>query len=169
MKLGFTCALLGMLAFACKPPRMDTFEKNRDIRHSEWAADDKPVFELDLAPEDTAFYYNMYVNVRHTDAYPYSNLWLLIGTQAPGDSTGTTRRVELPLADTYGKWMGSGVNGMVVTNNDDIYEHRIPIQQNAILGKPGRYRFTFEQNMRQNPLPDILSVGLRIEKATPRK
>ncbi|WP_343700587.1 gliding motility lipoprotein GldH [Chitinophaga sp.] len=169
MKLYFTCALLGMLVFACKPPRLDTFEKNRDIRRSEWAVEDKPLFELDLAPEDTAFYYNMYVNVRHTDAYPYSNLWILIGTQAPGDSAATTRRVELPLADTYGKWMGSGVNGMVVTNNDDIFEHRIPIQQNAIFSKPGRYRFTFEQNMRQNPLPYILSMGLRIEKAAPRK
>lgn len=169
MKLGFTCALLGLLAVACKPPRMDTFEKNRDISRSEWAADDKPFFELDLAPEDTAFYYNIYVNVRHTDAYPYSNLWMLIGTRAPGDSTGVSRRVELPLADTYGKWLGSGVNGMVVTNNDDVFEHRIPIQQNAVFDKPGRYRFTFEQNMRQNPLPNILSVGLRIEKAAPRK
>jgi gliding motility-associated lipoprotein GldH len=52
---------------------------------------------------------------------------------------------------------------------DDIYEHRIPIQQNAIFPKPGLYRFTFEQNMRQNPLPEMLSVGLRIEKAAPRK
>lgn len=169
MKLLFACALLSMFAFACKPPRMDTFEKNRDIHRSEWAVADRPSFELELAPEDTAFYYNMYVNVRHTDAYPYSNLWIIIQTQAPGDSVPVSLRVELPLADTYGKWTGSGVNGIVVTGNDDIYEHRIPIQQNAIFGKPGIYRFAFEQNMRQNPLPDILSMGLRIEKAAPRK
>ncbi|MRG46607.1 gliding motility lipoprotein GldH [Chitinophaga sp. SYP-B3965] len=161
MKLRFNCLLLCLLAAACKPPRMETFEKNRDIPRSQWTVDNKQSFELDLAPEDTAFYYNMYINARHTDAYPYSNLWLLVSTQLPGDSTSTVRRIELPLADTYGKWLGSGV--------DDIYEHRIPIQQNAIFPKPGLYRFTFEQNMRQNPLPEMLSVGLRIEKAAPRK
>lgn len=161
MTLRFNCLLLCLLAFACKPPRMETFEKNRDIPYSKWTVDNRQSFELDLAPEDTAFYYNMYINVRHTDAYAYNNLWLLVSTQLPGDSTSTVRRIELPLADTYGKWLGSGV--------DDIYEHRIPIQQNAILPKPGSYRFTFEQNMRQNPLPEMLSVGLRIEKAAPRK
>lgn len=161
MTLRFNCLLLCLLAFACKPPRMETFEKNRDIPNSKWTVDNRQSFELDLAPEDTAFYYNMYINVRHTDAYTYNNLWLLVSTQLPGDSTSTVRRIELPLADTYGKWLGSGV--------DDIFEHRIPIQQNAILPKPGLYRFTFEQNMRQNPLPEMLSVGLRIEKAAPRK
>ncbi len=157
----YAALFICLLAFACKPPKLDTFEKNRDIPHSEWATDNRPVFELKLAPEDTAYYYNIYVNVRHTDAYPYNNLWLLVSTQLPGDSAAVTRRVELPLADTYGKWLGSGM--------DDIFEHRIPIQQNAIFAKPGMYRFTFEQNMRQNPLPNMLSVGLRIEKAAPRK
>lgn len=161
MKTGITCTLLSLLFFACKPPKMDTFEKNRDIPHQEWQVDNRPSFELELAPEDTAFYYNIYVNFRHTDAYPYNNLWLLIRTFVPGDSTGTVRRVELPLADTYGKWLGNGL--------DDIFEHRIPIQQNALFPKPGTYRFSFEQNMRQNPLPSVMSVGLRIEKAAPRK
>ena len=161
MKLRITCAVLCLLVFSCKPPRMDTFEKNHDIPRHEWHTGYQPSFELELAPEDTAFYYNIYVNVRHTDAYPYNNLWLLIRTLVPGDSTADVRRVELPLADTYGKWLGNGL--------DDIFEHRIPIQQNALLAKPGMYRFSFEQNMRQDPLPDMMSVGLRIEKAAPRK
>ncbi|MGX5818077.1 gliding motility lipoprotein GldH [Chitinophaga lutea] len=169
MKLPFTCALLALLAFACKPPRMDTFEKNRNIAHSQWNVADTLPFEVQLSPEDTGYYYNLYVNVRHTDAYPYSNLWIIIHTAGPGDSTTVARRVELPLADSYGKWMGSGVNGRVASGTDDIYEHRIPIQQNAILPRAGAYRFVFEQNMRQNPLPEILSMGLRIEKAAPRK
>lgn len=161
MKFRITCALLSMLAVACKPPRMETFEKNRDIPRQEWLTAYQPSFEVELAPEDTAFYYNIYVNVRHTDAYPYNNLWLLIRTLTPGDSTAAVRRVELPLADTYGKWLGNGL--------DDIFEHRIPIQQNALLSKPGLYRFSFEQNMRQDPLPYVMSVGLRVEKAAPRK
>lgn len=155
------CFAISLLAFACSPPKLDTFEKNRDIPQSNWDASFKPAYEVTLAAEDTAFFYNLYVNVRHTDAYPYNNLWLIVSTQMPGDSLPQTRRVELPLADSYGKWLGSGL--------DDIFEHRIPIQQHAILPRAGTYRFTFEQNMRQNPLPDMLSVGLRMEKAAPRK
>jgi gliding motility-associated lipoprotein GldH len=81
---------------------------------------------------------------------------MVVNTQLP-DGKPTPQRVEMPLADMSGKWLGSGL--------DDIYEHRIPIKEKAILNKPGVYRFIFEQNMRQNPLPDIMNVGLRIEKA----
>jgi len=159
MVITMLTACLGLAA--CLPAKMDAYEKNQEIPGHKWSYQYKPVFEVTINPEDTAYLYNIYVNIRHQDAYPYSNIWLLIGTQYPGDSTHTqSRRVELPLADAAGKWLGSGL--------DDIYEHRIPIQERAILNKPGTYRFTFEQNMRQNPLPYVMNVGLRIEKAGTR-
>ncbi|SFD33321.1 gliding motility-associated lipoprotein GldH [Chitinophaga sp. CF118] len=141
---------------SCQPMKMDTYEKNLEIPGHQWSYSHKPVFEVTLQPQDTAYVYNIYVNVRHKDSYPYSNIWLVVNTQFP-EGQPIPQRVELPLADMSGKWLGSGL--------DDIYEHQIPIQQRAILNKPGTYRFTFEQNMRQNPLPDIMNVGLRIEKA----
>ena len=149
---------VGMLlvAASCEPMKMDTYEKNLEIPGHEWAYNYKPAFEVTLQPADTAYLYNISVNIRHKDAYPYSNIYLLIYTQFPGEQP-ISQRVELPLADMTGKWLGTGL--------DDIYEHQIPIQQKAILNKPGTYRFTFEQNMRQNPLPDIMNVGLRVEKA----
>ncbi len=145
---------------SCLPTKMDTYEKNQEIPGHQWSYQYKPVFDVTVKPEDTAFLYNIYVNIRHQDAYPYSNIWVMVNTQFPGDTTQHPRRVELPLADVSGKWLGSGL--------DDIYEHRIPIQENAILNKPGTYHFTFEQNMRQNPLPYVMNVGLRVEKAAPR-
>ncbi|HEY0610374.1 MAG TPA: gliding motility lipoprotein GldH [Chitinophaga sp.] len=153
--------IAGCLAMAsCLPTKMDAYEKNQEIPGHQWTYQYKPVFEVTVNPEDTAYLYNIYVNVRHTDAYPYSNIWVLVNTQTPGDTTQQPRRVELPLADASGKWLGRGL--------DDIYEHRIPIQEKAILNKPGTYRFIFEQNMRQNPLPYVMNVGLRIEKAGQR-
>jgi len=159
-RLFLATAGLLLLAAACKPPKMDTYEKNLEVPGHEWAYDYKPSFDIQIQPEDTAYLYNICVNIRHTDAYPYSNIWVLVGTQYPGDSIAKEQRVELPLADVTGKWAGSGL--------DDIYEHRIFIQQNAIFNKPGTYKFTFEQNMRQNPLPHVMNVGLRIEKAGTR-
>lgn len=154
-----TAGLL-LLAAACKPIKMDAYEKNLEIPGHDWAYDYKPSFDVTIQPEDTANLYDIYVNVRHTDAYPYSNIWLLVGTRYPGDSIPKEQRVELPLADINGKWHGSGI--------DDIYEHRVLIQQKAIFSKPGTYKFTFEQNMRQNPLPHVMNIGLRIEKAGKR-
>lgn len=130
------------------------FEKNVQVPGYEWSYNFRPSFTVEIT--DTAATYNIYVTLRHTEAYPFSNIWLLITTEFPGEKP-QTRRVELPLADVTGKWLGSGM--------DDIYEHRIPIQQNALFNKPGSYHFSFEQNMRQNPLPHVMSVGLRVEKA----
>jgi len=72
-----------------------------------------------------------------------------------------TAQGELPLADATGKWFGSGM--------DDIFFHRILIQHNAYFNEPGIYRFTFEQDMRDNPLSDVWNVGLRIEKVGHRQ
>jgi gliding motility-associated lipoprotein GldH len=153
-----------LVAASCEPMKMDTYEKNLEVPGHEWAYNYKPAFEVTLQPADTAYLYNIYVNIRHKDAYPYSNIYLLINTQFPGEQP-VSQRVELPLADMSGKWLGSGPDGVKANKLDDIYEHRIPIQTKAILNKPGTYKFTFEQNMRQNPLPDIMNVGLRVEKA----
>ncbi|RBL93423.1 gliding motility lipoprotein GldH [Chitinophaga flava] len=154
-----TAGLL-LLAAACKPLKMDVYEKNLEIPGHNWTYDYQPSFEVNILPEDTANLYDIYVNVRHTDAYPYSNIWLLVGTRYPNDSISKEQRVELPLADINGKWHGNGI--------DDIYEHRVLIQQKALFNKPGTYKFTFEQNMRQNPLPHVMNIGLRIEKAGKR-
>lgn len=138
---------------ACSCEKLDTFQKNKPIPDKAWTYQYHPSFEVNIT--DTAALYNIYVTLRHTNAYPFSNLWLMISLQGPRDSV-KTNRVELPLADASGKWLGSGM--------DDIYDHRIPIQQNARFDTTGTYRFTFEQNMRINPLPDVLSVGLSVEK-----
>jgi len=49
---------------------------------------------------------------------------------------------------------------------DDIYEHRISLTDKEPLyfNKPGDYTFTVEQIMREDPLKNVLNVGLRVEK-----
>jgi gliding motility-associated lipoprotein GldH len=67
-------------------------------------------------------------------------------------------KYDLTLATNEKGWLGSGM--------DDIYEHRIPLKATswAIFKKPGNYTFTLEQIMREDPLNNVLAVGLRIEK-----
>ena len=98
----------------------------------------------------------MYVVIRHFDAYNYNNLWLNIYTQSPGDSL-QKQPLDLQLANNEKGWLGKGM--------DDIFEHRVRITSKPVqFKKPGEYRFSFEQIMREDPLENILNVGLRIEK-----
>lgn len=155
MKQILTFFTVALLLCSCNHwDELRVFEKNIPVPGYEWSYDFKPSYAVQIT--DTAALYNIYVTFRHTAAYPFSNIWLLITTEYPGEKP-VTSRVELPLADVGGKWLGSGMDG--------IFDHRIPIQRHAKFNKKGIYHFSFEQNMRENPLPHVMSVGLRIEKA----
>lgn len=105
---------------------------------------------------DTVSSYNLFVVLRHSDAYNYSNIWMNLFTQAPGDSI-KKQLLNLPLADNKQGWLGSGM--------DDIFEQRIPINTGPVrFPRSGDYRFSFEQIMREDPLEHVLNVGLRLEK-----
>ena len=132
------------------------FEKNVTVEKSIWNSTDKMNFEVDVL--DTAATYNVYINVRHASIYPYSNLWLMVTTTSP-DGNSQKQRVEVSLADEEGAWHGEGMG--------DIWDLKYLAQQNARFDKKGKYSFQFEQIMRQDPLPGIMAMGLRVEQTTP--
>ena len=134
--------------------KIDVFEKNIAITSHQWQYSFQPVFEFDII--DTASLYSLYVVLRHTDAYRYNNIWLNIGSQAPSDTI-RYQRFELPLGTDAMGWEGMGM--------DDIWEIRKPITKGPFkFNRAGTYKFTVAQVMRENPLPEILSVGMRVEK-----
>ncbi|MGB3077386.1 MAG: gliding motility lipoprotein GldH [Chitinophagales bacterium] len=141
--------ILGSLV-SCEKNRV--YEKNISIDKYSWDSKMIPSFKVEIT--DTASLYNIYVNIRHADLYPFQNIWLQAGTQFP-DGTKTNRRIEIMLANDEGKWYGEGLG--------DIWDFRSLVQENAFFNKPGTYTFTLTQNMRQDPLPGIMAVGLRVE------
>lgn len=147
-----TLSLLGL--WSCKAPDLNAFEKNTAIPGESWAYGFTP--SVDFNVTDTMASYNVLVVCRHTDAYAYKNLWILLSTRKPGSVTSGKERFELTLQDNNGRWYGTGM--------DDIWEQRIPLYQNLHFSKVGTYTVTFEQNMRDNPLKHILDIGLRVEK-----
>jgi hypothetical protein len=50
---------------------------------------------------------------------------------------------------------------------DDIVDQRIPFYLNNIPTplKKGKYTFTLQQVMREDPLQHVLNAGIRVEKA----
>lgn len=107
---------------------------------------------------DTGSFYNIYVAIRHSDAYRYNNIWLNITTQSPND-TPRTQLLNISLADNTRGWLGSGM--------DDIFDRRARITEAPIRLRKGTYTFKLQQAMREDPLGYVLSAGIRVEKVQP--
>ncbi len=132
------------------------YQKQVGIPETLWYADNQPEFSVEL--NDSSFNYNLFLLIRHDEAYPYANLWYNLKIKKPGDSVYSQEvRLETTLADSDGKWLGLGIN--------DITEHKLPIRiaDSVLFDQTGLYHFKIEQAMRTNPLPSILNVGLIIE------
>ena len=152
IKLWVLGLMLTMLAISCK--RLDVYEKNIAIPNYQWKSDYKPNFQFIIS--DTSEPYQIYVVLRHTDAYAFNNVWLNVGMQSPGDTL-RQQKLEVILGNDAVGWEGTGMN--------DIWEVRKAITNGPIrLKKTGVYNFSIAQIMRQNPLTEMLSVGVRVER-----
>ena len=104
--------------------------------------------------EDSTKAYNLYMNLRHTADYKYSNIFVLIHQVAPGGKR-TTERKEFQLAYPDGEWLGSG--------SGNLYTYQLLFRENYSFPDTGTYIFQVEQNMRDNPLREVRDVGIRVE------
>jgi gliding motility-associated lipoprotein GldH len=143
--------LLSLSMLACGT--IDVFEKNVSIPNHEWSSTFQPEISFEIS--DTSSLYNIFVVLRHTNAYRYNNLWLNVYTQVPGDSL-RKDRLDLRLATDDKGWLGSGM--------DDIFEHRVLITREPVSLKPGKYTFRLQQIMREEPLQHVMNAGIRVEK-----
>ena len=128
------------------------YEENSEIENQVWNLDQSIEFTPIIS--DTSNVSNVYLNIRNTDEYSYSNLYLFITTTAP---TGywIIDTVEIVMADKRGKWTGSGFGG--------VYYNQKLFKVNVRFPFPGSYSFKVEHGMRVEDLKGIRDVGLRIE------
>jgi gliding motility-associated lipoprotein GldH len=131
-----------------------SFEKSDLLSDHQWPSSLKPDIEFSIS--DTASLYNVSIVLRHTDAYHFNNLYVRATVQAPGEKQPRTGDYDLLLATNDKGWIGTAM--------DDIYDTRIVVQPRTRFSKAGTYHFIMEQLMREDPLKNILSVGLRLEK-----
>lgn len=146
----FSCILF--MAVSCDPSRY--FEENKKISKGEWDQNDPIAFQANVT--DTIADFNVFINVRNSGSYRFSNLYMFINTIFPG---GQIERdtLECLLAAPDGRWLGDGLG--------DIFDNRILFKEKVRFPQAGEYRFELIQAMRINPLPGIMDVGIRIEKS----
>lgn len=147
--------LCSTVVLLCACGRINVYEKNTAIPGYKWQQNFAAKGEFSI--NDTTSAYSIYIVLRHTDAYKYNNIWLNVGMQPPGD-TMFFQNINLTLANDANGWEGSGMN--------DIWEVRkLENGQPRRFIKPGEYKFSITQIMRDNPLPGIMSAGLRVQRA----
>jgi gliding motility-associated lipoprotein GldH len=132
---------------------VDLYEKNVPVPGHHWASSFKPEFSFTI--KDSIVLYQPYFIIRHTEKYNYNNIWINFYYLLPGDTMRKEMR-EMQLATNEKGWLASGL--------DDIYEHRLPLTDKPFKLKAGDYKFQLENIMREDPLKEVLSVGIRLEK-----
>ncbi len=131
---------------------IDIYEKAAYFPLHSWRSAETPSFTFEIT--DTTSLYNIFLVLRHEDAYNYNNIWVNLTLQGPA-SIDTIRR-EFILGNNRQGWLGSGM--------DDIFEHRIAFNNKPAPLHNGKYTFTLQQDMREDPLDHILNAGIRVEK-----
>lgn len=136
------------------------YKKYTDIDNGTWYIKNAPSFTFEIT--DTTAAYNIYYNLRNSLSYGYYNLYL---TRYLRDGSGKeieSRLDELTLMDPKtGKPNGDGLG--------DLFDHTFLMKRNYHFPKPGKYTLQIRQYMRQDPLLNVLSVGITVEKVAPAK
>lgn len=153
-RLFFIAACLLTLA-ACDPVRV--YETNQDFDRALWRASDTAIFQFSVP--DTSVRYNVILNVRNSIDYNTSRLFL---GYCLSDSTNSFSRRRLLEYNLFERKSGKpfGTSGL-----GNIYTHQFILEQNIVFPGSGIYDVKLNQMMRVDTLEEILSVGVRVEKA----
>lgn len=150
LRISFSALFIACFFSSCTT--IDMYESSVNIPQHAWQSTYKPAFNFRIS--DTSKPYKIFLVLRHTDKYSFNNIYVNLYIKGPGsDSTIKVQR-DLTLGTNDGGWQGNGM--------DDVYEHRILLEKQTL--KAGDYSFTVEQIMREDPLKNVLNVGLRLEK-----
>lgn len=121
------------------------FSTFRPVDPSGWRYTDTLVLPLTAMTDTVGCRGDVAVTVRHSNNYPYSNLWMELILP-----DGTARAVCVELADVFGRWYG---NGMGLT-----FERTDTVLRGITLGPSDTLRL--HHNMRIDTVPSIEQIGL---------
>ena len=148
---------MALLSASCDKQRV--FDEYRSVG-SAWHKDS--IVSFDLPEVDSTKAYNLFVNVRSNDSYPYNNLFLIVQMDHPGRLS-KVDTLEYMMADEEGRLLGEGFS--------DIKESKL-FYKEKVRFKKGDYKVHIKHAVRETgkvqgvpALKGISEVGFRIEYA----
>jgi len=155
MRFFFLIIGCSLLFSACDTNRV--YEYNKDFSDRTWKTKDTAVFDFQI--KNAGAKYNLYYNVRNTIDYPYARLFIHYSLT---DSSGNELSRKLVNNDLFDQKTGqpTGNSGL-----GDIYDHQFLLLKDIEFTHQGKYLLKLEQYMRQDTLPGIIAVGVRVENS----
>ena len=122
------------------------YSRFESIPSGKWETDS--ALRFDYTIQDVTSAYKMIVYVRHTERYPYQNMWLFIGDGQRQDT------IEFYLADDRGQWLGDKNHGFV--------EMPVLLEEEKHYPDTGAYFLTIQHGMRDSLLRGVTDIGMEI-------
>ena len=130
----------------------EIYDKTHSFSSDKWDHDE--VIDFEFTVPDTAKPYDLYLQLRNSGEYSYSNVWLFVETIAPNGNT-LRDTLEIMLADETGRWFGKGIGNM--------NEMQIAYKQNVYFINRGIFRISIQHAMRDSTLMGIMDMGFRLQ------
>lgn len=154
MRFLFFFLTAAVLLSGCDSSRV--FENYIEFKERTWNIQEPVSFEFEI--NNTQQQYNLYYEVRNSLDYPWQRIFVQYQLT---DSTGavlSNKLVSNYLFEKSGEPLGRSGLG-------DVYDHRFLVLPNYSFTQRGKYKFTIQQENRQDTLAGVLAIGLRVETA----
>lgn len=145
---GYGLLVIGLLMLLTSCSTDTVYSQFVPIPSGEWQVDSAMVFDYTI--DDAQPDYRMVVYVRHTERYPYQNMWLFIDNGARRDT------IEFYLADDRGQWLGNRHHGFI--------EMPVLLEDNYHFPDTGSYHLSIQHGMRDSLLRGVMDVGVEISR-----
>ncbi len=133
-------------------------EQFHNVADRTWLFNKPENFEVHITNPGT---YTMLVQVRYTQEYSFSNIWMSIKEKGP-DGKESAMRINVPLFDLSGKPFGSFAGKFYDRSFPDAQLESQDLKLN--FPSAGTYSFSLEQNMRVDKLDGISQLGIRLKE-----
>jgi len=144
--------LVALTISSCDSNRV--YEDTLDFNGAYWLADSIKSFDFNIPQADSE--YNILFNIRNGVGYPHRNVYV---HYTISDSTNKILDEELRDFQLFhpksGYPFGNG--------SGNIREHHFDLLIGYEFPYTGRYNISFEQYMRYDSLPQVYSIGFRVE------
>lgn len=133
-----------------------TYSHFESVPINGWNEDSVLTFTWSI--DDTDATYRILIDVRHTERYPYQNLWFFVRDPYSSASLPPYPQdtIEFYLADERGQWLGRGKNGYI--------EMPVLYEEAYHFDSAGIYSMTVQHGMRAKELKGLSDVGIIIDK-----
>lgn len=123
-------------------------DNQKSAVYTGWHADSTIRFDYQIM--DTTSAYTMIIYVRHTEHYPYQNMWLFVKDSMRCDT------IEFYLADDRGQWLGNSHSGFI--------EMPVLFGTNMHIADTCSRYIDIQHGMRDTLLRGVSDIGVEIIK-----